>query len=128
MRKLISSGSHLEEPIGFSRACRIDNHIAVAGTAPIENGKTVFVGDLYKQTKYCLELSLRAIAEAGGNIDDVIRTRIMLIDISQWEEAARAHGEVFSQQRPACTFMEVKGFIDPSWLVETEMDAITSES
>ena len=128
MRKLISSGSHLEEPIGFSRACRIDNHIAVAGTAPIENGKTVFVGDLYKQTKYCLELSLRAIEEADGSIDDVIRTRIMLIDISQWEEAARAHGEVFSKQRPACTFMEVKGFIDPSWLVETEVDAITSES
>jgi len=128
MRKLISSGSHLEEPIGFSRACRIDNYIAVAGTAPIENGKTVFAGDLYQQTKYCLELSLSAIEEADGSIGDVLRTRIMLTDISQWEEAAKAHGEIFSKQRPACTFVEVKGFIDPEWLVETEMDAVISKS
>jgi len=127
MRKLVSSGSHLEEPIGFSRACRINNYIAVAGTAPIENGKTVFAGDFYQQTKYCLELSLNAIEEAGGSIDDVLRTRIMLTDISQWEGAAKAHGEIFSQQRPACTFVEVKGFIDHEWLVETEMDAVMSE-
>jgi enamine deaminase RidA (YjgF/YER057c/UK114 family) len=127
MRKLVSSGSHLEAPIGFSRACRIGNHIAVAGTAPIDNGKTVSPGDLYNQTKYCIELSLRAIEEAGGSIDDVIRTRIMLTNISQWKEAAKAHGEIFSKQRPACTFVEVKRFIDPNWLVETEVDAISVE-
>ncbi|WP_226642275.1 RidA family protein [Microbulbifer variabilis] len=128
MRKLVSSGSHLEGPIGFSRACRIENHIAVSGTAPIDNGKTVFIGDLYNQTRYCLNLSLRAIEKAGGGIEDVIRTRIMLTDISQWKKTAQAHGEIFSQQRPACTFVEVNGFIDPDWLVETEMDAITSNS
>ncbi|EGR0068461.1 RidA family protein [Vibrio parahaemolyticus] len=127
MRKLVSSGSHLEAPIGFSRASRIGNHIAVAGTAPIDNGKTVFVGNVYEQTKYCLELSLRAIEEAGGSLRDVIRTRIMLTDISEWEQAAKAHGELFSGQRPACTFVEVKGFIDPEWLVETELDAVISE-
>ncbi len=126
MRKLISSGSHLESPIGFSRACRIGNQIAVSGTAPIKDGKTAFVGDVYNQTKYCLEISVRAIEEAGGSIEDVIRTRILLIDISRWEEAAKAHGELFSDIKPACTFVEVKGFIDPEWLVETEIDCVTS--
>ncbi|MFT4928621.1 MAG: enamine deaminase RidA (YjgF/YER057c/UK114 family) [Phenylobacterium sp.] len=124
MRQLVSSGSHLEEPIGFSRACRVGNMIAVAGTAPIKDGKTVFIGDVYQQTQHCLALSLSAIEVAGGSAKDVIRTRIMLTDISRWEEAAKAHGEVFSAIKPACTFVEVKGFIDPLWLVETEMDAV----
>ncbi|MCG7534777.1 RidA family protein [Pseudoalteromonas sp. OOF1S-7] len=124
MKQLVSSDSHLEKPIGFSRACRIGNLIAVAGTAPIKNAETVFPNDVYSQTKYCLELSIKAIEEAGATSADVIRTRIMLTDISLWEEAARAHGELFSDIRPACTFVEVKGFIDPTWLVETEMDAV----
>ena len=128
MRKMISSGSHLEESIGFSRACRIDNYISVSGTAPIDNGKTVYVDDVYNQTKYCLELSILAIEEAGGNIRDVIRTRIMLTDITYWQEAARAHGEFFSIIKPACTFVEVSRFIDPQWLVETEIDCVVSES
>ena len=128
MRKLVSSGSHLEGPIGFSRACRVDNHIAVAGTAPIKDGGTAFPGDVYNQTRYCLELSIRALEEAGGSVAEVIRTRIMLTDITTWEEAARAHGEVFSDIRPACTFVEVKGFIDPAWLVETEMDAVLADA
>lgn len=104
MRKLISSGSYLEEPIGFSRACRVGNMISVSGTAPINNGKTACIGDVYGQTKYCLELSLRAIEEAGGKSSDIIRTRIMLTDISRWEEAAKAHGELFSKIRPALYF------------------------
>jgi len=124
MRKNISSGSHLEEPIGFSRACRIGNSISVSGTAPIKQGKTVHVGDVYKQTKYCLELSISAIEEAGCKIQDVIRTRIMLTDISRWEEAAKAHGELFSTIKPACTFVEVSRFIDKQWLVETEVDCV----
>ncbi|MCW8878346.1 MAG: RidA family protein [Kangiellaceae bacterium] len=125
MRKNISSGSPLESPIGFSRACRIGNHIAVAGTAPIKDGATAFKGDLYRQTRYCLELSIDAIEKIGGSKQDVIRTRVMLKDISRWEEAAKAHGEFFSDIRPACTFVEVKGFIDPEWLVETEVDAVS---
>jgi enamine deaminase RidA (YjgF/YER057c/UK114 family) len=126
MRKIVSSGSHLEEPIGFSRACRIDNFISVSGTAPIDNGITVFVGDVYNQTKYCLELSILAIEEAGGSVQDVIRTRIMLTDIYCWKEAAQAHGELFSTIKPACTFVEVSRFIDPQWLVETEIDCVVS--
>ncbi len=126
MRKLISSGSSYENSVGFSRACRIGNQIAVAGTAPIKDGKTAFVGDLYNQTKFCLEVSVHAIEEAGGSVEDVIRTRIMLIDIGQWEEAAKAHREFFSDVKPACTFVEVKGLIDPEWLVEIEVDCVLS--
>ena len=128
MRKLVSSGSHLEEPIGFSRACRVGNVIAVSGTAPIKNGGTVYIGDVYGQTKYCLELSIRAIEEAGGKDSDIIRTRIMLTDISRWEEAAKAHGDLFSEIKPACTFVEISKFIDPAWLVETEVDCILPQA
>ena len=123
MRKLVSSGSPFEKPIGFSRACRIGNTIAVAGTAPIKDGKTFAPDDLYTQTKYVLQLQLDTLAEAGGNINDVIRTRVMLTDISRWEEAAKAHGEIFGEVRPASTFVEVKGLINSEWLVEIEMDA-----
>jgi len=125
MRKLVSSDSPLEDPIGFSRACRVGNMIS--GTAPIRNGETTCIGNVYGQTKYCLELSIRAIQEAGGNPADVIRTRIMLTDISRWQEAAKAHGELFSAIKPACTFVEVSRFIDPDWLVETEIDCVLGQ-
>lgn len=127
MKKLVTSGSPYEGEIGFSRASRIGNFISVAGTAALTpDGKTVGLGNVYLQTKRCLELSVKAIAEAGGSVEDVIRTRIILTDIQTWEEAARAHGEIFSEIRPACTFMEVSRFIGDDWLVETEMDAIIS--
>ena len=124
-RKNISSGSPLEEPIGFSRACRIGNIIAVAGTAPIDSdGATMCVGDVYGQTKRCLEITKQAVEEAGGRLEDVIRTRLLLTDILRWQEAARAHGEFFKDIRPACTFVQVAGFIRPDWLVETEADCV----
>lgn len=124
-RKNISSGSPLEKPIGFSRACRVGNIIAVAGTAPIgKDGKTVGIDDVYAQTKQCLEITKRAIEEAGGTLKNVIRTRIMLVDMNTWKEAAKAHGEYFSDILPACTFVEVKGFINKEWLVETEADCV----
>jgi enamine deaminase RidA (YjgF/YER057c/UK114 family) len=124
-RKNISSGSRYEKPIGFSRAVRIGNTIAVSGTAPIsEDGSVAYPGDLYNQTKRCIEIMLKAIRDAGGKPEDVIRTRIFLKDVSQWEQAAKAHGECFSEIRPACTFVEVKGLINPDWLIETEADCI----
>ncbi|CAM4160025.1 Rid family hydrolase [Pseudoalteromonas byunsanensis] len=83
MRKTVTSGSHLEELIGFSRACRVGNYISFSGTAPINNGETLHIGDIYHQTKYSLELSIAAIEEAGGNVKNVIRPRIMLTDISR---------------------------------------------
>ena len=127
LRKTISSGSPFEKPVGFSRAVRIGNAIAVSGTAPIdEDGSTASPGDLYGQTKHCLSIIQKALEESGGGMKDVIRTRVFLTDISRWEEAARAHGEFFSDIRPACTFVEVKGFIQSDWLVEIEADAILS--
>jgi enamine deaminase RidA (YjgF/YER057c/UK114 family) len=124
-RKNISSGSPMERPIGFSRASRVGNVIAVAGTAAISpDGQTVGINNVYEQTKYCIEIMKKAIEEAGGLLKDVIRTRIMLVDISKWKEAAKAHGEFFSDIRPACTFVQVTGFINKEWLVETEADCV----
>jgi enamine deaminase RidA (YjgF/YER057c/UK114 family) len=115
----------MEQPIGFSRAVRIGNIIAVSGTAPIAaDGTTAFTGDVYLQTKHCIEIMEKAIEAAGGTLKNVIRTRVMLTDISAWEEAARAHGEFFSEVRPACTFAGVKEFIRKDWLVETEADCV----
>src|SRR5581483_5136954 len=111
MRKLISSGTVFEPRIGFSRAVRIGPLVAVSGTAPIAQGGGVACrGDLYGQTRRCLEIIAEAIAQAGLSLDAVIRTRVMLTDISQWEAAARAHGEFFTAIRPATTFVEVNRF------------------
>ncbi|HPR73456.1 MAG TPA: RidA family protein [Bacteroidales bacterium] len=121
----IPSGSRYEKPIGFSRAVRTGNIIAVAGTAPLaQDGTTAHPNDLYKQTKRCLEIMKNAITEAGGELKNVIRTRIFLRNISEWELAGKAHGEYFSEIKPACTFIEVKGFIKDDWLVETEADCV----
>ena len=124
-RRTSNPGTPLEAKIGFSRGVRIGNTIAVSGTAPIAaDGSTIGIGDLYAQTEACLRISLEAVEELGGTTADIIRTRIMLTDIQRWEEAAKAHGDVFCSIQPACTFVEVKGFIRPEWLVETEMDAV----
>jgi enamine deaminase RidA (YjgF/YER057c/UK114 family) len=125
MRKLISSGSPFEPKIGFSRAVRIGPLVAISGTAPIAaDGGVAAPGDVHGQTKRCLEIISQAIGNAGLGLQSVIRTRVMLTDISRWEEAARAHGEVFSGIRPACTFVEVKGLINRDWLVEIEADCV----
>lgn len=124
-RKNISSGAPLEEPIGYSRAVRVGNIICVSGTAPIApDGSTAHPNDVYGQTKYCIEIIKKAIEEAGGTLEDVTRTRVMLKDISRWEEAGKAHGEFFSKIRPACTFVEVKGLVNADWLVEIEADCL----
>lgn len=126
-RQRISSGSPFELPIGFSRAVRVENTIAVSGTAPIApDGGTAYPGDLYRQTRTCIEIIKDAIEKAGGHLEDVIRTRIMLTDISRWQEAARAHGEYFGEIRPASTFVEVSRLIDAEWLVEMEADCVVS--
>jgi len=125
MRKLVSSGSPFEPQIGFSRAVRVGPFVAVSGTAPIAPGGGIASpGDLYRQTRRCLEIIGEAIGNAGLGLDSVIRTRVMLTDIARWQEAARAHGEVFGAIKPASTFVEVKGLIDKGWLVEIEADCI----
>lgn len=125
MRKRVSSGSPFEPRIGFSRAVRVGSIVAVSGTAPIApDGGVAAPGDMYGQTKRCLEIIAKAIGDAGLSLKSVIRTRVMLTDISRWEEAARAHGEFFGEVRPASTFVEVKSLIDPGWLVEIEADCV----
>jgi enamine deaminase RidA (YjgF/YER057c/UK114 family) len=124
-RKLISSGSPYERPVGCSRAVRVGDQIAVAGTAPIaSDGSTACVGDAYGQAKRCLEIIREAVEKAGGRLEHVTKTRMMLSDIRVWEEVARAHGEYFGDIRPASTIVEVKGFVRPEWLVEIEADAV----
>ena len=122
----ISSNSSFEDSIGFSRAVKTADHIYVAGTAPITtpgSGEEEH-DDTYNQTRTCLQIMKKAIEDAGGEWQNVVRTRIYLKNATEWEEAAKAHREFFSDIRPACTFLEVKGFINPKWLVETEADCI----
>lgn len=127
MRKLVSSGSYLEPVVGFSRAVRVGDTIVVGGTAPIlAEGGTAAVGDVYGQTRRCLEIVGKAIADAGGRMEDVTRTRIILTDIALWTEAARAHAETFGTIRPVTTIMQVGAFVDPDWLVEIEAEAIVA--
>ncbi len=115
----------MEPVIGFSRAYRVGQSIFVAGTAPIPaSGGPSTTEGLYGQTRRCLEIIEKAIKDAGGEMKDVVRTRIMLTEVSNWEEAARAHGEFFGQIRPASTFVQIAGLLDPTWLVEIEADAI----
>ena len=123
-RTLVASGSPFEREVGFSRAVRVNNIVEVAGTAPIGADAP---GDMYAQTKRCLEIIAKALADAGAELRHVTRTRIMLTDMSRWREAARAHGEVFAEIRPGCTFVEVSGFIDPEWLVEIEASAVIAD-
>jgi enamine deaminase RidA (YjgF/YER057c/UK114 family) len=123
--KRVSSRSPLEGQIGFSRAVRVGNFIAVAGTAPIPSDSSkVDTWSVYDQARLCLQIVRKSIEEAGGQLENVIRTRIMLTDISTWREAAQAHGEYFSDIKPVCTFIEVSGFIDPGWKVEVEADCL----
>jgi enamine deaminase RidA (YjgF/YER057c/UK114 family) len=127
-RRLVTSGSPLEPEIGFSRAVRSGPWVCVAGTAPIaEGGGTAAPGDVYAQSVRCLDIAEKALQDAGASLADVVRTRVMLTDISQWRQAARAHAERFAQVRPACTFVEVSRFVDPQWLVELEVDAVVSD-
>ncbi len=121
LRQNISSGSPYEDRIGFSRAVRIGQEISVSGTAPINaDGTTMFPDDLYNQTKYCLGIIEQAIKDAGGRLDDVIRTRILLTDISLWQEAGKAHAEYFAEIKPAISIYGVSKLIGEDWLVEIE--------
>jgi enamine deaminase RidA (YjgF/YER057c/UK114 family) len=124
-RKMVSSGSPYEPIIGIARAVRLGNIIAVAGTAPLgPDGKTVGVGDPTVQARRCFEISRLALEQLGASLQDVIRTRILLTRIEDWEAVAKVHGEFFRDIRPVTTIMQVSRFIDPDWLIETEVDAV----
>jgi len=127
-RQNISSGSPFEPIIGFSRAVRMGNILAVAGTGPIApDGSTAAPGDAYGQAMRCLEIIKKAIEDGGGKITDVIRTRMYLTDISKQEEVGKAHAEYFRDIRPAATMVEVTGLARADWLIEIEAECILSD-
>jgi|SRR5579883_701947 enamine deaminase RidA (YjgF/YER057c/UK114 family) len=125
MRRNYGTGRPFEQSIGFSRAVRIGNVIEVSGTAPTApDGSAVAPGDAYAQTKACLEIIARALAELGGSLRDVVRTRMYLTNADLWPDVGRAHGEVFADVRPAATMVEVGRLLDLDWLVEIEATAV----
>ena len=124
----IHTGAPWESIVGYCRAVRVGSHVAVTGTAAVdEKGAVVGVGDANVQTRRCLEIIERALKDAGASLSDVVRTRIYVTDISQWEAVGRAHGEVFGEVYPATTMVEVSALIDPDMLVEIEADAIVTD-
>lgn len=119
----VSSASAYESLVGFSRAVRRGSRIVVSGTAPLgPDGETV-IGDAYDQAKRCYEIILEAIESLGGTVEDVVRTRMYVIDAADWEGVGRAHGEFFRDVFPASTMVVVKGLLDPRWKVEIEAEA-----
>jgi enamine deaminase RidA (YjgF/YER057c/UK114 family) len=123
-RKRVFTGSPWEPVVGYCRAVRVGNRIEVAGTTAMKDGEVIGVGNPYEQTTFILQTIEKALAELGADLSHVVRTRMFVTDISQWEEIGRAHGEFFREIQPAASMLEVKALIDPRLLVEIEAEAI----
>ena len=123
-RQLVSTGGPWEGKIGYSRAVRVGSHVSVSGSTAMTPSGLVGKGDPYAQTIQTLKTIEAALQQAGASLADVVRTRIYMANIDQWQDVGRAHGEVFGTIRPATTMVEVKRLIDPDMLVEIEADAV----
>ncbi len=123
-RQTVSTGGPWEGKIGYSRAVRVGSVIHVSGTTAMTPNGLVGKGDPYAQTAQTLRTIESALTQAGATLADVVRTRIYMADITQWQEVGRAHGEVFGTIRPATTMVQVAKLIDPDMLVEIEAEAI----
>ncbi|GHF70322.1 RidA family protein [Seohaeicola zhoushanensis] len=127
-RELISNGNPMESIVGFSRAMRVGNFIAVGGTAPVgPDGKTVGVGDVFAQTQQCFEIIKAALEQAGSGLQDIVRTRVILTDIDNWKPAIEARKLYCLDARPVDTIMAINRFVNPEWLVEIEVDAVVAD-
>ena len=125
-RKNYSSGAKWEDIVGYSRAVQIENTIEVSGTVAVDENGIVGRGDFYLQTKFIITKIETVLNKAGFTLKDVVRTRIFVTDISQWQEVGRAHGEFFKAIKPATSMIEISALIDPDYLVEIEVTAIKS--
>ncbi len=123
-RQLISSGAKWEDLVGYSRAVRVGNIIEVAGTTAVNGEEVVAKGDAYGQTVYIIEKIKSALEEAGASLEDVVRTRMLVTDISKWEEFGKGHGKYFAKIKPASTMVEVSKLINDDLLIEIEVTAI----
>jgi len=126
-RNNISSGTIWEDKIGYSRAVRIGKLIEVSGTAAIDRDRIFAPGDPYQQTRFIIQKIEKALDDTGGSLKDVIRTRIYVTNIKDWDAVGRAHGEFFKNIKPVTTMVEVKSLIDPNFVVEIEATAYLSE-
>jgi len=127
-RRNIRSGAPWEPVVGYSRAVRVGNFIAVSGSAAVDSdGQLVGDGDAYAQARQCIKVIDDALHEAGASLEDVVRTRMYVTDIQQWAEISRAHQEAFGTVMPATSMIEVNRLIDPKMVVEIEADAITGD-
>jgi enamine deaminase RidA (YjgF/YER057c/UK114 family) len=123
-RRNVSGHAPLEPVVGYSRAVRVGDLVWVSGTAPIPADGSDPPAEPYDQARLCLEIVGGALERAGARLEDVVRTRIYVVEAADFDEVARAHGEVFGEIRPATSGLVVKALLDPRWLVEIEADAI----
>ncbi len=125
-RMIITSDSPWEASVGYSRAVKVGNQIEISGTTAVQGDRVIGAGNIYEQTRFILQKIEKILTNAGSSMKDVVRTRMYVTDISQWEQAGKAHAEYFSEIRPAATMVEVSKLIGPDLLIEIEVTAISA--